>query len=70
LSMNLPKEADVQASLRDITGRVIASMDFGQLSSGNHQIPVETAQLNLASGVYVMDVTINDEVFTTRIVKK
>ncbi len=70
LSMNLPEEATVQATLRDIAGRAIASIDFGQLSSGTHQLPVETANLNLATGVYVMDVTINDEVFTTRIVKK
>ncbi len=69
VGLNLPNESEVVVSLWDISGRLITNHDFGLLSGGNHQLPMETSSIGLATGVYVLKVQINDQEFSTRITK-
>ncbi len=63
IAITLPQEADVQLALKDMNGKVIASTDYGM-------IPSSTVDLNtseLSSGVYLVELTVNGQVMTKRL---
>ena len=63
--VNLNQVANVELSLIDITGKVIGSRNYGQLS-GASSINLNTESLN--SGVYFVKLKVNDEVLLKRLV--
>jgi len=63
IAITLPQEADVQLALKDMNGKVIATTDYGM-------IPSSTVDLNtseLSSGVYLVELTVNGNVITKRL---
>ncbi len=69
MSMQLDKAADVQAELLDLSGRRLAMYDLGNLSAGRHDKTIETEQLGLATGMYLLRVSIDGEIYTARVVR-
>jgi PKD repeat protein len=69
VGMQLTETAQVVASLRDVTGKLIATFDLGQRSMGNHQVELETAPLSLSMGTYMLTLDINGKLFTSRVVR-
>jgi hypothetical protein len=69
VGMQLTESSAVVASLRDVTGKLIATFDLGQRSMGNHQVELETAPLNLSTGTYMLTLDINGKLFTSRVVR-
>jgi len=69
VGMQLTESSTVVASLRDVTGKLIATFDLGQRSMGNHQVELETAPLNLSTGTYMLTLDINGKLFTSRVVR-
>lgn len=62
------EENKVQMSITDLTGRVVATQDLGQLESGMHNIPMGTATGSLSNGVYMVNVKIGSAVVTRKFV--
>lgn len=69
MSMQLDKAADVQAEILDISGRRLAMYDMGNLSAGRHDKTIETGHLGLATGMYLLRVSIDGEIYTARVVR-
>lgn len=65
IALNLDASSDVQVTIADINGRIVAQKNYGTLS-GNMLLPVVTT--NFASGIYVVSVNINNELKTLRLV--
>ena len=63
--MNLPSAADVSLRLVDMSGKEVSSRSFGSLESSS------TIQLNTAglqSGVYLVEVLVNNQRMTKRLI--
>lgn len=59
ISFNLNKGSSVKLAVTDVLGKVIFSSNQNQMSSGNHEITVNTK--GLSAGVYSYTLTINGE---------
>jgi hypothetical protein len=65
VALNLQKESTVQVRLIDMAGQEIAARNYGSLN-GASTIQLNTAELN--AGVYVVEVTINNEKMMKRLI--
>lgn len=65
IEFNLSTSKNVMLNMRDIAGKEVLSENFGILSSGNHKITVNTA--NLSNGVYFATFLLGEEVITKKI---
>lgn len=59
LSMNMDKESPVQVSIYQINGALVSDKDYGMLSSGPINLPIEIVNFN--AGVYFVKVMTEDE---------
>jgi len=57
LSFTLSAPDTVNATLYDLSGKTIATMDKGNLESGTHIMPCEWTNLPLTSGLYLLKVS-------------
>lgn len=62
---SLPKSADVQLALYDVTGRQVAVLAQGTYGPGEHRI--EWSSDGFATGVYLLRLTTGKKVLTTKI---
>ena len=65
VALNLQKEASVELRLIDISGQEIAARNYGSLN-GPSNIQLNTA--DLSAGVYLVEVTINNEKMIKRLI--
>lgn len=63
--INLEKEAEVSLKLIDMSGKTISSRNYGSLN-GASTVDLNTS--NLESGVYVVELTVNNEKMVKRLV--
>lgn len=69
VSFNLEEASNVSYTITDMTGKVISSVDEGNLTTGDHKITVDGA--SLANGVYYLNLkTDNAEVTRKMVVNK
>lgn len=65
VEINVKNESDVQLRLLDLSGKVIAANDYGTIATSS-LVNFNTADLN--SGVYLVELTVNGEKMTKRLV--
>ena len=65
VGLNLKKDAEVSLQLIDVTGKVIASKNYGSLN-GASEIVLGTSELT--SGVYIIELTVNNEKHTKKLI--
>ena len=65
ISYSLNRAANIELSIFDATGRQISLLESGKVGTGEHSHHWQT---DLPAGVYLAKLTINDQVFTRRIV--
>ncbi len=65
VQLSLNKEQDVTVILKNIQGQTISEKNYGMLQ-GTYQLPIETLQL--ASGIYLVDVKTGSEVQSLKLV--
>jgi len=63
--LNLKKESTVEVRLVDLAGKQIAARNYGSMN-GSSTIQLNTAELT--AGVYVVEVTINNEKMIKRLI--
>lgn len=59
LRVGLANTAEIKVSLLDLQGRAVRDFEFGSLSAGNHQLPLEIQ--GLQSGTYLYVVQAGDQ---------
>lgn len=67
IEISLQKESSVHIKLIDASGKTITSKDFGNIN-GSWNIPIDTRGLD--SGLYLIQLEINGEVVSKRLVKE
>lgn len=67
IEISLQKESSVHINLIDASGKTITSKDFGNIN-GAWNIPIDTRSLD--SGLYLIQLEINGEVVSKRLVKE
>jgi len=65
VSLNLKKDADVELSITDLSGKKVYETGFGHLSTGDHDLTLETS--GLTSGLYMVRISTGREVVVRRI---
>lgn len=65
VEINVKAESDVQLRLLDLSGKVIAASDYGTIATSS-VVNLNTADLN--TGVYLVELTVNGERMTKRLV--
>ncbi len=65
MTFNLKENSDVNLRVIDMSGKIIASRDYSSMIGASH---INFNSSNLNSGVYMVEVTINDEKITRRLV--
>ena len=65
VEINVKAESDVQLRLLDLSGKVIAANDYGTIATSS-VVNLNTAKLN--TGVYLLELTVNGERMTKRLV--
>ncbi|MFT5778671.1 MAG: hypothetical protein ACI837_001627 [Crocinitomicaceae bacterium] len=65
IRMNVQNESNVQLRLIDMSGKQISSVDYGTISVAS-QVDLNTS--NLEAGVYLVELTVNGERITKRLV--
>lgn len=68
VAFELKAETEVSVLVQDVTGRVVATVDAATFAAGKHTIEVNTQNLN--AGVYNYVITVGNQVFTQKMVKK
>ncbi len=63
--INLQKEADVSLKLIDMSGKTMSSRNFGSMNGASS---VELNTSNLEAGVYVVELTVNNEKIVKRLI--
>ncbi|MDZ7821586.1 MAG: T9SS type A sorting domain-containing protein [Candidatus Marinimicrobia bacterium] len=63
--LNLATDADVQAALYDISGRMIRKLYNAPLSAGSHDLKIDGS--DLSTGIYLLQVRMNDAVHVQKI---
>jgi len=67
IEINVKQESDVQLSIIDMTGKQIASEDYGTISVAS-TVTLNTSNLN--PGVYLVELTVNNQKTTKRLIVK
>ncbi len=67
VSLNLKSETNVEIVLRDMSGKLIKTRNFGKLFGGSN-IELGTSELN--SGVYFVEVILDNQKMTKRLIKE
>jgi len=65
LSFDLQKANQVEANIVDMKGRVVSVEDYGTLSSGNHQLRMNTA--GLENGIYFVRIQFGENVISRKL---
>lgn len=65
-SFNLLENAEVSFEMVDMTGKVVASTNMGNLAIGNHSMTMDVS--NMASGVYFYTITANGQKVTRKMI--
>jgi len=65
VSLNIAGQEEVRMVVRDVTGKVIADRNYGELS-GNQNLPLDLS--GFAKGMYLLQVTVGDQTENTRVV--
>lgn len=68
VAFELKAETEVSIAVQDVTGRVVATVDAAKFAAGKHNIEVNTQNLN--AGVYNYVITLGNQVFTQKMIKK
>jgi len=68
IDLNVERQESVRIDLSDVMGKIVKTITNKRLSSGDHQIYVETHQL--PAGVYFTRIQVGNKVKTIRIVKQ
>lgn len=67
LSYNLNANADVEISLSDVLGKQISLLKTNQ-TSGKHELAINSADLGLAKGMYFVNLKMNEEQKTIKLI--
>jgi hypothetical protein len=67
VSFELPRAADVRLVVRDVQGRVVASLVDGQRPAGTHRVRWDARSGDLPSGLYFISLTALDRTLTRRV---
>ncbi|PKP15385.1 MAG: hypothetical protein CVU06_16670 [Bacteroidetes bacterium HGW-Bacteroidetes-22] len=65
ISLSLKKDADVEMSITDLSGKKVYETGFGRLSTGDHDLTLETS--GLTNGMYMVRISTGREVVVRRI---
>jgi hypothetical protein len=65
VSVNLKKESTVNMRVLDLSGKEMAARNYGSLN-GTTNITMNTSQF--VSGVYIVELTLDNEVFQRRLI--
>jgi PKD repeat protein len=68
IAYSLNEQAPVQCDIFDLAGRVVRSVEQGEQSAGNYTMSVSDATAPLATGTYMIRMTIGDKVTTRKYV--
>jgi subtilisin family serine protease len=63
----LERATEIRLELFDIMGRRVAVLDRGQREAGTYEIPLDTNQLGLASGIYIYRLQAGNEVLVKKL---
>jgi hypothetical protein len=66
ISFSLAQDSRVQIQLVDVTGRNLQTILNGNLVAGDHELPLNRVQLS--AGIYFLQLKMNEEVITKKIV--
>ena len=69
ISYTLPAASNVQVSVTDMDGRLVATLNNGPQSPGSYTIPFDAAKYNCARGVYFMKMVVDNAVIVRQIVR-
>jgi len=69
LSIALPETRNVSVAMFDLSGKLVFRRNEGQLSTGTHSLSIDTNPYDLANGMYVVEITMGDEVHHVRVVR-
>jgi len=67
LSISLPVQSELQIEIYDISGRVVMSIEPGQMTAGRHDIQMNLTEMN--SGVYFVRVECSGDAICTSFLK-
>lgn len=67
VSLSLNADENVTVEIADLTGHILSSKSFGNLSQGNHLLQVDAASLR--TGMYMVNIRTNSGVISKRFVK-
>jgi hypothetical protein len=65
MEFSLPISTEVTFSITNAIGQIVLNKDMGKMTKGNHQLPI-SAQ-GLSDGVYMINLTMENQVVTKRI---
>jgi hypothetical protein len=53
----------------DISGRLIGNLHSGVMSTGENKAEFSLSSLSLAKGIYMLEVTVDNQSFTKKLIK-
>jgi hypothetical protein len=65
VGINLTKESTVSMKFMDMAGKIIAARNYGSLN-GSSTVELNTSDLK--AGVYLIELTVNNEVMVKRLI--
>jgi len=69
ISYNLTEDAKVQLEVYDMNGRLVSNLSNGNQTSGLHTAEFDARKAGFMSGVFIIKLTINGEVFSRQLVQ-
>lgn len=69
ISYNLPTDSRVVTEVYDISGKLVTKLFDGNQKSGNHNVVFNSKGNGYLSGIFIVKMTVNDEVFSSQIVQ-
>lgn len=69
LQLKLNEKADVYMEVFNLLGEKISTLQKGQLNEGDHTYTFSAKNIDLPAGLYVVKLTVNNNVYTQRIVE-
>ncbi|MFL5789753.1 MAG: fibronectin type III domain-containing protein, partial [Flavisolibacter sp.] len=70
VNFEMQKQSDISINIYDITGKIIARREFGNISEGPHTETFDLGSATLARGVYILNFVRNNKIERTfRIIK-
>jgi hypothetical protein len=69
ISYNITQDAKVKVDVYDISGKLMANLFEGNQNSGNYNLTYSAKGAASASGIFIVKMTVNDEIFSRQLVQ-